>query len=65
MNTSGARPVRPQGPDHAEEEAAAEFEIQELFDDIGAAASEDEELAETAGVAEDAAPAEGEDDAKA
>ena len=34
----------------AEEEAAAEFEIQELFDDIGAAASEDEELAETAGV---------------
>ncbi len=35
----------------AEEEAAAEFEIQELFDDIGAAASEDEELAETAGVA--------------
>jgi len=35
----------------AEEEAAAEFEIQELFDDIGAAASEDEELAESAGVA--------------
>ncbi len=35
----------------AEEEAAAEFEIQELFDDIGAAASEDEELAEAAGVA--------------
>ena len=34
----------------AEEEAAAEFEIQELFDDIGAAASEDEELAETAGI---------------
>ncbi|SFS07774.1 50S ribosomal protein L9 [Yoonia litorea] len=34
----------------AEEEAAAEFEIQELFDDIGAAASDDEELAETAGV---------------
>jgi large subunit ribosomal protein L9 len=34
----------------AEEEAAAEFEIQELFDDIGAAASEDEELAEAAGV---------------
>ncbi len=34
----------------AEEEAAAEFEIQELFEDIGAAASEDEELAESAGV---------------
>lgn len=30
----------------AEEEAEAEFEISELFDDIGAAASEDEELAE-------------------
>ncbi|MBK1636177.1 50S ribosomal protein L9 [Rhodovulum adriaticum] len=30
----------------AEEEAAAEFEIAELFDDIGGAASEDEELAE-------------------
>ncbi len=35
----------------AEEEAAAEFEIQELFDDIGAAASDDEDLAEAAGVA--------------
>jgi large subunit ribosomal protein L9 len=34
----------------AEEEAAAEFEIQELFDDIGAAASEDDELATSAGV---------------
>ena len=34
----------------AEEEAAAEFEIQELFDDIGAAASEDDDLAEAAGV---------------
>lgn len=34
----------------AEEEAAADFEIQELFDDIGAAASEDEDLAEAAGV---------------
>lgn len=44
----------------AEEEAAAEFEIQELFDDIGAAASEDEDLAESAGVevAEEEAPAE-------
>ena len=30
----------------AEEEAAADFEIAELFDDIGAAASDDEELAE-------------------
>ena len=38
----------------AEEEAAAEFEIQELFDDIGAAASEDDELAESAGVSGDA-----------
>jgi len=34
----------------AEEEAAAEFEIQELFDDIGAAASDDYDLAESAGV---------------
>ena len=34
----------------AEEEAAAEFEIQELFEDIGAAASDDEELASAAGV---------------
>ena len=35
----------------AEEEAAAEFEIQELFDDIGAAASDDDDLAESAGIA--------------
>ena len=35
----------------AEEEAAAEFEIQELFEDIGAAAAEDDDLAESAGVA--------------
>ncbi|UUV04885.1 50S ribosomal protein L9 [Ruegeria sp. YS9] len=42
----------------AEEEAAAEFEIAELFDDIGSAASEDEELSS------EAAPAE-EDEAKA
>ena len=35
----------------AEEEAAAEFEIQELFDDIGSAASDDDDLAESAGVA--------------
>ena len=40
----------------AEEEAAAEFEIQELFDDIGAAASEDDDLASSAGV--ETAPAE-------
>ena len=47
----------------AEEEAAAEFEIQELFDDIGAAASDDDELAEAAGIAptEEEAPAEGEE----
>ncbi|MCX7560096.1 50S ribosomal protein L9 [Sulfitobacter sp. F26204] len=31
----------------AEEEAAADFEIAELFDDIGSAASDDEALAET------------------
>jgi len=47
----------------AEEEAAAEFEIQELFDDIGAAASDDDELAESAGIATEDAPAE--DDAEA
>ena len=35
----------------AEEEAAAEFEIAELFDDIGSAASEDFDLAETVGIA--------------
>ena len=46
----------------AEEEAAAEFEIQELFDDIGAAASEDDDLAESAGVeTADAEAAEEED----
>ncbi|WP_341366364.1 50S ribosomal protein L9 [Yoonia sp. BS5-3] len=48
----------------AEEEAAAEFEIQELFDDIGAAASDDDELAESAGVeTADAAEGESEDEA--
>jgi len=31
----------------AEEEAAADYEIAELFDDIGAAASDDDDLAET------------------
>ena len=49
----------------AEEEAAADFEIQELFDDIGAAASEDEDLAESAGVATEAAPAEEGEEPKA
>ncbi|MDC0738506.1 50S ribosomal protein L9 [Cognatishimia sp. SS12] len=34
----------------AEEEAAAEFEIAELFDDIGSAASDDEDLAAAADV---------------
>jgi len=33
----------------AEEEAAAEFEISELFEDIGAAASDDDDLADSAG----------------
>ena len=49
----------------AEEEAAADFEIQELFDDIGAAASEDEDLAESAGVATEEAPAEEDEEPKA
>ena len=44
----------------AEEEAAAEFEIAELFDDIGSAASDDEELAESAGIASEDTAAEGE-----
>ncbi len=46
----------------AEEEAAAEFEIQELFDDIGAAASEDDDLAESAGVETEAAAEETKED---
>ncbi len=46
----------------AEEEAAAEFEIQELFEDIGAAASDDEDLAEAAGVAEEAPAEEAEEE---
>ena len=45
----------------AEEEAAAEFEIQELFDDIGAAASDDDDLAETAGVEAEEASADEDD----
>lgn len=44
----------------AEEEAAADFEIQELFDDIGAAASEDDDLAEAAGVETETADEAGE-----
>ena len=44
----------------AEEEAAADYEIAELFEDIGSAASDDEELAE---VVEDVLPdAEGDDE---
>ncbi|MBK0327017.1 50S ribosomal protein L9 [Rhodobacteraceae bacterium F11138] len=39
----------------AEEEAAADFEIAELFDDIGSAASDDDDLAEAAGVETDEA----------
>ena len=37
----------------AEEEAAAEFEIAELFDDIGAATSDDDDLAEVVETPED------------
>ena len=48
----------------AEEEAAAEFEIAELFDDIGAAASDDQDLAETAGVESDSADADSDDEDK-
>ncbi len=49
----------------AEEEAAAEFEIEQLFDDIGAAQMEDEELVPAAEDADDAQAEEGasEDDA--
>ena len=43
----------------AEEEAAAEFEIAELFDDIGSAASDDDDLASPADAA---APADDQDD---
>lgn len=46
----------------AEEEADAEFEIAELFDDIGAAASEDEELAAAADIEPAEAEATEEDD---
>ncbi|WP_299030691.1 50S ribosomal protein L9 [uncultured Sulfitobacter sp.] len=44
----------------AEEEAAAEFEISELFDDIGSAASDDDDLADA--VSSDDAPAADEDE---
>ncbi len=43
----------------AEEEAAADYEIAELFDDIGAAASDDEDLADTV---EEALPEDEEDE---
>jgi len=43
----------------AEAEAAADYEIAELFDDIGSAASEDEDLADTV---EEVLPEDGEDD---
>ena len=43
----------------AEEEAAADYEIAELFDDIGGAASDDEDLAETV---EDVLPEQDESD---
>ncbi len=46
----------------AEAEAEAEFEIAELFDDIGAAAAEDDELLDTP--AEDDSAAEGDDTAE-
>jgi len=48
----------------AEEEAAAEFEIAELFDDIGSAASEDDDLAESAGVEVDDTPDNAEEGAR-
>ncbi|MFT7596126.1 MAG: large subunit ribosomal protein L9 [Paracoccaceae bacterium] len=47
----------------AEEEAAAEFEIAELFDDIGAAASDDDDMSTSAGAG--AVPADDGDDTPA
>ena len=44
----------------AEEEAAAEFEIAELFDDIGSAAADDDDLADAVAT-EDASAEDGED----
>ncbi len=49
----------------AEEEAAAEFEIAELFDDIGSAAADDDDLPRTDGDDAEAAPADDQDDATA
>ncbi|MEO9782120.1 MAG: 50S ribosomal protein L9 [Sedimentitalea sp.] len=49
----------------AEEEAEAEFEIAELFDDIGSAASDDDALAEAAGVDDAAAETDADDASKA
>ncbi len=49
----------------AEEEAAADFEIAELFDDIGAAASEDEDLAEAVESPSDDEAADGEEETPA
>ena len=43
----------------AEAEAAADYEIAELFDDIGSAASDDEDLAETV---EEVLPEDGDED---
>jgi large subunit ribosomal protein L9 len=40
----------------AEEEAAADFEISELFDDLGSAANDDDDLAPSAGVSPDDTP---------
>jgi large subunit ribosomal protein L9 len=45
----------------AEEEAAAEFEIAELFDDIGSAASDDDDLAASTGTERAGDDAEGDD----
>ena len=47
----------------AEADEAAEFEIAELFDDIGSAANDDDDLAEAIADDDSAAPAEGDDDA--
>ena len=46
----------------AEADEAAEFEIAELFDDIGSAANDDDDLAEAIADDDSAAPAEGDDD---
>lgn len=48
----------------AEEEAAAEFEISELFDDIGSAASDDDDLADSARVSPDDTPDNAEEGAR-